>query len=159
MKFFVTIIATLCLLSCQDVKHPEAPQNLIPRDKMVEVFTEAYLINAARSYDKRTILENKVKLDSFIYKKFDIDSLQFAESNAFYTSNLNTYNDLFIRVEERMNLLKIRVDSIHEIVLAEEKRVQDSINEAKKDSLGLEIKKDTLVKSSQLIDPASTQEL
>ena len=159
MKFFIAILVALCLLSCQDVKFPEAPKNLIPEDKMVEVLTEAYLINAARSFDKKTILENKVKLDSFIYKKFNIDSLQFVESNAFYSSNLNTYNDLFVQVEERMNLLKVRVDSIHEIVLAEEKCIQDSINEVKRDSLGLDVIKDTLVKTGQLIDPATIQEL
>lgn len=159
MKFSLVIIVILCLTSCQDVKYPEAPQNLIPENKMVEVLTEAYLINAARSFDKRTITENKVKLDSFIYKKFDIDSLQFAENNAFYTSDLNTYNDLFVRVQERLNFLKVRVDSIHEIIITEEKRVQDSIDAIKKDSLGLDVKKDTTVKKGQLIHPAQTREL
>lgn len=160
MKLFAAIIATLCLVSCQDVKRPEMPENLIPEDKMVDVLTEAYLINAARSFDKRTILENKVKLDSFLYKRFDIDSLQFAESNAFYTSNLNTYNDLFVKVQERMTLLKTRVDSIQLVIVTEEKRVQDSIDKFKKDSLGLDIKKkDTILPKAKLIDPRTTQEI
>ena len=87
----------LCLWGCQDVKRPEKPKNLIPEDKMVDILTETYLINAARSFDKLTILHNKIKLDSFVYRKFEIDSLQFAASNAFYTSDLNTYNALFLK--------------------------------------------------------------
>jgi len=163
MKFFAGIVVGFCLWSCQDVKRPEKPENLIPEDKMVDILTETYLINAARSFDKLTILQNKVKLDSFVYKKFEIDSLQFAASNAFYTSDLNTYNGLFVKVEERMNLIKTRVDSIKEIIIKEEeeKRVQDSIDEVKRDSLDLKAKTDTIEKNTelQLIDPASNNEI
>ncbi len=163
MKFFAGIIMGLCLWSCQDVKRPEKPENLIPEDKMVDILTETYLINAARSLDKVTILQNKIKLDSFVYRKFEIDSLQFAASNAFYTSDLNSYNDLFLRVQERMNLIKMRVDSIKEIIVKEEeeKRVLDSIDAVKKDSLDLRAKTDTILKKLelQLIDPASNNEI
>jgi hypothetical protein len=141
------------------VKRPEKPENLIPEEKMVDVLTEAYLINAARSFDKRTIIENRVKLDSFIYKRFNIDSLQFAQSNAFYTSDLNKYNDLFTKVQTRIELLKKNADSMLIKISLEEKRIDDSIEAATKDSLGLKMKKDTVVRQAQLIDPASTIEL
>jgi len=157
MKNFLVFILSLSLWSCQDVKRPEKPENLIPEEEMVAVLTEVYLINAARSFDNRTILDKQVKLDSFIYIKFNIDSLQFAQSNAYYTANLNNYNSLFQKVEERMSLLKTSVDSIHEIILKqdEEKRILDSINGVKKDSPVL-IKKDTVIKKPQLIEPQST---
>ena len=151
--FFFLLFCTL--LGCQDVKFPEKPENLITEDQMVDVLTEVYLINSARSIDNKTIIQSKIQLDSFVFKKFKIDSLQFALSNAYYTSNLNTYNRLFKKVDERLLFLKNRADSIREIILAEEKLVKDSINAKLRDSLGLK-KKDTIITKPQLIDPQAT---
>lgn len=151
--FFFLLFCTL--LGCQDVKFPEKPENLITEDQMVDVLTEVYLINSARSIDNKTIIQSKIQLDSFVFKKFKIDSLQFALSNAYYTSNLNTYNRLFKKVDERLLFLKKRADSIREIILAEEKLVKDSINAKLRDSLGLK-KKDTIITKPQLIDPQAT---
>lgn len=155
MKNVILFLLLFTLWSCQDVKLPEMPENLISEDQMVEVLTEVYLINSARSIDNKTIIQSKVQLDSFVFKKFKIDSLQFALSNAYYTSNLNTYNRLFKKVDERLLFLKKRADSIREIILAAEKLVKDSINAKLRDSLGLK-KKDTLITMPQLIDPQPT---
>lgn len=167
MKYFIGILISLTLLNCQDVKRPELPADLIPEDQMVEIMIEVYLVNAARSFDNRTIIENKMKLDSFIFKKFGIDSLQFVTSNAYYTANLDTYNDLFKRVEERMEVIKKEADSLLIVHIKEQeaKKKQDSINGLKGDSINLLkedsliiIEKDTLLTVPQLIDPQSTQQ-
>lgn len=152
MKNLVLYLVFFAFLGCQDVKFPEKPENLMTEDQMVDVLTEVYLINSARSLDNKTIIQSKIQLDSFVFKKFKIDSLQFAQSNAYYTSNLNTYNRLFAKVDERLLFLKKRGDSILEIVVAEEKRVKDSINDKLIDSLGLQ-KRDTIISKPQLIDP------
>ena len=174
MKYIIAITLTLTLWCCQDVKRPEIPVNLIPEDQMAEVLTEVYLINAARSFDNRTIMDQKIKLDSFFFRKFNIDSVQFVESNAYYTSNLNAYNKLFKKVEERMGLMKVETDSllVEFVQELEAKRIRDSINEANKgtklivqkdtllvgikDSLDLK-KKDSLTIVPKLIDPKTMQ--
>ena len=166
MKYILGIIIVFGLWNCQDVQRPEMPTNLIPEDQMVDILTEVYLVNAARNFDNRTIMENKMKLDSFVYKKFNIDSLQFVTSNAYYTSNLDTYNNLFVKVEERMSVIKKEVDSLLVIHIKEQeaKRIQDSIDGVDKDSISIikkdsleSIKKDTTLVNPQLIDPQSTQ--
>ncbi len=130
MKYFLSVILCFLIWACQDVKRPEIPEDLISEEQMVEILTEVYLVNAARSFDNRTIIENKMKLDSFIYKKFNIDSLQFVKSNAYYTSNLDVYNRLFVAVEDRMSKIKIEVDSLmlKRVKELEAKRIQDSID-------------------------------
>jgi len=153
MKYIVVLVLTLTLWCCQDVKRPEIPVNLIPEDQMAQVLTEVYLINAARSFDNRTIMEQKIKLDSFFFRKFNIDSLQFVESNAYYTSNLNAYKKLFTKVEERMVLMKVEADSLL-LEYAEElkaKLIQDSIIEANRDTT-LIVQKDTLVDKKDVLD-------
>lgn len=155
MKYITAIVFCFCLLACQDVKRPEMPANLIPEDKMVEIMTEVYLINAARSIDNRIIIEKKLALEKFVYLKYGIDSTQFAESNAYYTSDLGMYNKLFLKVEERMVRYKKEVDSLEKIRLQREEaqRKQDSIDGVKVDSV--EVTPNLLQKKPKqnLIDP------
>jgi len=52
MKYSIILIFSfLFLASCKDVDLPEKPDNLIDKDKMVEVLTESYINNSARSID------------------------------------------------------------------------------------------------------------
>jgi hypothetical protein len=137
--------------------------DLIPEEQMVDVLTEVYLINAARSFDNRTIMDNKMKLDSFVYKKFDIDSLQFVKSNAYYTSNLATYDKLFLKVQERMQVIKKNVDSLMLVRVREmeEQRIKDSIAGVPSDSVivdNIQIKdKNPNKVRPKLIEPESDQ--
>lgn len=119
MKYFSFVILILLILGCQDVKKPEKPQNLIPKESMVNILTDAYISNAARSINNKRLKEYQVSLDSIIYKKYGIDSLQFIESNAYYSSNLKTYTKILVSVEERLEILQKEKDSIYEIVKKE----------------------------------------
>jgi len=98
--------------ACQNVKLPEKPKNLIGKDKMVDVLTEAYLANAARSIDNKAILAEGIKMDSLFYTRFGVDSLQFAQSNAFYAADVNTYITIFQEVEARLDNMEKNLDSI-----------------------------------------------
>ncbi|MGJ8665640.1 MAG: DUF4296 domain-containing protein [Patiriisocius sp.] len=142
MKYAVFIFFFI-VASCQDVKRPEAPDNLISEAQMVDIMTDAYLMNAARSVDIRTIRKEGISLDSLIYAKFKIDSLQFAKSNAYYTNDLNTYNDIFLKVEQRLITEKANRDTLYQIFIAnkEEERKLDSIYKAKIDSMAIALPK------------------
>ncbi|MDT0556391.1 DUF4296 domain-containing protein [Patiriisocius hiemis] len=130
MKFLYYLSFFLLLFSCSDVKRPEKPKDLISEEKMVSIYTETYLTNAARSVDSRFIRENGIKLDSFIYSKFGIDSLQFVKSNTYYASDMDTYESIFLKVEKNLAALKIEKDSIVEVIDKEE-----GITKEKKDSV------------------------
>jgi len=99
---YLFLLVILLFSACQDIKKPEKPENLISREKMVDIYVDAYLSNAARSIDNRVILDKGVKLDSFIYTKHKIDSAQFAKSNAYYTIDLSKYAEIFTEVEQRL---------------------------------------------------------
>jgi len=132
-SFGVFLLSVLFVFttSCQDVKKTEKPENLIAKDMMVDILTEVYLSNAARSVNNKRLKEYNIRLDSVIYNKYHIDSLQFVESNAYYSSNLKTYAKIITSVEERLNILQIEKDSIYEIV-KKEKEKEDSIKAKKK---------------------------
>lgn len=157
MKLFSNIFLLLAILvfsSCQDVKIPERPENLISENKIVEIYTDAYINNAAKNINNKKLVEYGVKLDSVLYKKYNIDSLQFASSNAYYSSDLSNYTKIFNRVELRLKVLQSKVDSI---VLVKEIELEEALCDSMypKDSLKIEPVKATpeKVDAATLIDP------
>lgn len=125
MKHFaILLMFILCFLGCQNVQQPEKPKNLISKDKMVDILVETYLANAARSVDNKSIIDKGIKMDSLIYRNFEIDSLQFAKSNEFYAADVNTYMSIFQKVETRLDVMQKKMDSLWE----SERRIKDSIS-------------------------------
>lgn len=112
MRYLLILIIGMVFWACQDVKQPQKPDNLIDKEKMVNVLTEAYLTNAARSIDNKTIVAEGIRMDSLFYSKFGVDSLQFAQSNAFYAADVNTYISIFQEVEARLSGMEKNLDSI-----------------------------------------------
>lgn len=127
---YTFILLSILLLGCQNINTPEKPDNLIPKDKMVDIMEQAYLTNAARGIENKAIIEKGIYLDSLIYYKHGIDSLQFARSNAYYASNLNIYSEIFRELEKRLDHSQKELDSI----LYSEKP-QEQPEKAEKDSV------------------------
>lgn len=137
MSRYWIIVALLLCMACQDVQRPVPPENLIPEDKMVDILTDVYLANAAKSVNNKIIRNKGVKLDSFIYVKYQIDSTLFAESNAYYTTQLNTYNDFFVEIENRLNAMQQQVDSLQKLKGEEiRQKTQRRIDTSKRRSKG-----------------------
>lgn len=129
MKYLIIIGLVLSVWACQDVRRAEKPENLISKEMMIDIFTETYLMNAARSINLKLITDNGIKLDSTLYKKYGIDSLQFVKSNAYYAGDLNGYLKLFEQVEARLAKLEKEKDSLElkQVESAEAKVKEDSI--------------------------------
>ena len=141
--------ALFLTVSCQDVKKPEKPKNLISKEKMANVLYDAYLTNAARNINNKVLKKTGLKLDSLIYVKYNIDSLQFVESNDYYSANLKTYSEIISEVKERLVNLKTEKDSIYKII---KKKREDSLFKNNKKNLKI----DTVIKnniSKTLIQP------
>ncbi|MAO07284.1 MAG: hypothetical protein CL596_01070 [Alteromonas sp.] len=139
MKKVVYILVLVILASCQHVDRPEKPENLIPKDQMVQILAEAYTGNAARSISNRTLREEGLQIDSLIYNKYRIDSLQFVESNDYYASEINDYIAIMEEVKAVLEARKVTVDTL----LAQEKRLQKKTEDTVQ-TLKDEAPKDTL---------------
>lgn len=133
MKLKWILIFSVLLVSCQNVEEIKKPENLIPEQKMVEVLTELSILYSARNYNKKILEETGLPLDSYLYDKYQIDSLQFAQSTEYYAKNYNQFEIIYKQV--KTNLEKMKID--FEVIRDEEKRVKDSIQalKVKTDSL------------------------
>ncbi len=136
-----TVISLLLLMGCQHVERPEKPDDLIARDMMVDILTDVYLSNAAKSVNNKVIRQKGIKLDSFIYTKYDIDSVQFVRSHNWYNADLDTYKEIFVEIEQRLVDMQQRTDSLNF-----------------KPKSKIEQKQDSLRKARELIEPASSEE-
>src|SRR5699024_3185320 len=112
------------ILSCQNVQKPEKPKDLIPKEEMISILTEAYLANASQSVRNQALFVQAIDLDSLIYSKFDIDSLRFKKSNDYYSFDFNTYVEMLSEVEARLQEYEESLDSIREARQEERERIE-----------------------------------
>ena len=137
LKSILVLLLIVSYTSCQDVKKPEIPTDLISQDIMVDILTDVYISNASRNVNNKLIIKRNLQLDSIIYNKYNVDSLQFVVSNTYYSSDLRTYGNLLTQVQNVLVLLKKEKDSIYKIVFK-----QDSIK-------NIEIRAQKLIENKQ----------
>jgi hypothetical protein len=130
LRIFCLIFFIGCLVSCQDVQKPEKPTNLISQEVMVDILTDVYLNNAARNVNNKLLRNKNIRLDSIVFNKYRIDSLQFALSNNYYSSNLDVYADLLSKVQENLMVLQIQKDSIYRAVSKQDSIINSLKREA-----------------------------
>ena len=137
MKYLSILICATLFLGCQDIKEIEKPENLIAKEVMVNILTDVYISNASRSVNNKLLKEYNISLDSVIYNKYHIDSLQFVESNAYYSSSLETYKGIVTKVQEGLIIMQKEKDSIYEKI----KKEKEDSTKAKKKEDSTKIKK------------------
>ncbi|AVR45234.1 hypothetical protein C7S20_08095 [Christiangramia fulva] len=131
-KHILSLVALVFLLnSCQHIDKMEKPDNLIPEGKMIDILTEVSLVQAARNYNKSKLEQMGITPDDYIYKKFNIDSVQFEKSTEWYAENYVRFDRMYDSVKARIQVLKTRMDSLAEV----ERKIKDSISKVRKDSL------------------------
>lgn len=132
---FVTI--AFCF-SCNHVEKPKRPDNLIAKDKMVDILLDVFVINAAKGIEKKTLEINNVTPEDYIYQKYQIDSLQFAKSNEYYAYDIKVYENMINEVESK---LKAKKAAFQKEITLEEERIQKRLDSIEKIGDSLKPKK------------------
>ena len=130
MRKLSVLVSILVLISC---KKPgvKKPANLISEDLMVEVIFDIILINNAKGVNKQLLQNNIQNPLNYIYRTHGIDSLQFTESNIYYTTNPDQYKSIYDKVELKLEAKK----SEYNAVIDERKRVKDSIKKSRQNQI------------------------
>ena len=85
-----------------------APENLISEEKMESIIFDIMILNASSSYDLK--IDNNMISDELIFRKHDIDSAQFYDSELYYSKNpriqLNIYSNVKRRIQKSIDSLK-----------------------------------------------------
>lgn len=89
------------LISCQKPAVSK-PDNLIDEEVMVDIMYDVSVLEAMKSQKAFVLEANSINPNTYIYKKYKIDSLQFANSDKFYASDIKKYKEIFDKVNKRM---------------------------------------------------------
>lgn len=93
---------------------------------------DLFLANAARNIKNRNF-QRKVNYHPLVYKKYGIDSTRFENSNFYYISQIDEYEDvlakIILEIEEKQK------------VLTKRKKVRDSIRKDSLDKVRIERRK------------------
>jgi len=138
MKRILIIIFVLILNSCFDNVDNEKPQDLISEENMVNIIYDMSLINVSKGINKRIIENNGMRPKSYILNKYNIDSIQFVNSNRYYSKDLEKYLMIYEKVLEKLEInRKLISDSIDANKLNKSKR---SLEVIAADSMRIEMK-------------------
>lgn len=137
---------TLSIIGCNSVEKPKKPENLISKDKMVDILYDVFILTSAKGTSKRILEDHGIYPENYVFEKHQIDSLQFALSNEYYGFHVEEYESIIARVEDRFNKDKVKFEADIAEEGKEKKRKKDSI---KKLGDSLNFKKTRLLKESK----------
>lgn len=104
-KFFYIIFLSLFLINCTSNTIVKKPDNLIPKDQMVDLLTDMFLANGGTNI-KNIQGKRKANYFSLVYDKYQIDSTRFKESNFYYISKIDDYDEILKKVDVRLQNLR-----------------------------------------------------
>lgn len=110
-NWLILLFAGLLLLNCKS-DAIEKPDNLVDEDKMVDVMYDLYLLNAIKSANINYLRDNNITSANYVYQKYNIDSLQFSQSDLYYAANIEEYEKLYQLVTMRLQENKATIDSL-----------------------------------------------
>lgn len=116
------------ILGCSSSKKPEKPDNLIPKEKMASILYDVFILNAAKGSSKIVLENNGVYPENYVFEKYGIDSLQFAQSNNYYGFFVEEYEAIIADVDQRININRELYKKLVEAEDKRKKREKDSIN-------------------------------
>jgi hypothetical protein len=129
---FIIIALSFVLFSCGN-KELEKPEKLIDQETMEKIIYDLAMLQAIKGHDATLLPKNSINPKTYIYQKYKVDSTQFAESNAYYSSDITLYKTMFDNVIEKMSIDKKVIDAkVRKDFEAKQKRKRDSIKKINK---------------------------
>ncbi len=102
MKNINYIFIFVLVFSCTSNTILKKPENLIHRDTMTLLIKDIFIALSAKDNSN---LSNKRNINymPFVYEKYKIDSLRFKNSNAYYVSKIDLYEEIFTEVKKMIS--------------------------------------------------------
>lgn len=111
MKNLCILLCFIFLCSCVQ-KLIDEPDNLISEEEITNILYDLAILNAAKSTNSTILRDNGIDPMQFLFSKYEIDSIQFVESNRYYASLPEEYENIYTAVNEKLK--------------SESKRMEDS---------------------------------
>jgi len=101
MRSIALLFILFLLGACTSNTIYKKPDDLIPKNQMVDLLTDMYLARATKNIKTKT-LERNHEYMPLIFEKYGIDSLRFQHSNLYYMSRIDVYEAIHKKVEKKL---------------------------------------------------------
>lgn len=99
MKNFSIIILLVLIISCNS--KVEKPKNLIDKNKMEDILYDMSLMESIKNQGLGGGVNGK-EMFEFLQKKYNVDSIQYVESNKYYALDIDGYKKMLENVKVKL---------------------------------------------------------
>lgn len=111
-KYFSFFLILITFFGCKK-ETVDAPKNLIEKETMQNIIYDIALLEVLKSDTAQYRVGNRqIDPATYIFKKYKIDSTQFAQSNKYYATDIEEYSKMYESVIKRIEDQKNAVDTL-----------------------------------------------
>ncbi|OUS14423.1 hypothetical protein A9Q93_08330 [Nonlabens dokdonensis] len=130
MKRFLIISFLVLFAACSNVEKAPKPEQLLSKEEMAIILSDLYIIEGAISSNRSSYIETGVQPSSYIYDKYDIDSVVFKENLNYYNDRVEDYLFIMDKIQDDLKSLQDSVKVRQERI--DKEKVTDPKNTSKK---------------------------
>lgn len=133
--FYAVVFWLLLFFSCSNVQEREVPEKLIPKEKMIDIYTDMVILDALERSSPQKLNSYGVETSEHIYNKYNIDSITLAQNIEYYNFEFDTNIEIYDQVTENIDTKKNRIDSIIQLKDSLKKEEKKQNNKMLRDSI------------------------
>lgn len=133
MKKIIILFLVIPFLNCGSKNEVKKPAKFINQQQMENILYDLAILQGVKSYKPEELAKNKINPKTYIYQKYNIDSLKLVQNNQYYAADLENYKLMFDNVVKRITAEKTVIDTLNmRESRAVTKRLVDSTKKANK---------------------------
>jgi hypothetical protein len=110
-KIIILLAIVFVFVSCKD-EVVKKPNRLIEKETMINIMYDLSVLDGIKYQNPASLDSFKINPNKYIYKKYKVDSLQFAQSNIYYASNYEEYSAIVDEINTRLVATKAGVAAL-----------------------------------------------
>jgi hypothetical protein len=110
-KIIILLAIVIVFISCKD-EVIKKPNRLIEKETMVNIMYDLSVLDGIKYQNPSSLDSFKINPKKYIYNKYKIDSVQFAQSNIYYASNYEEYAGIIDEINNRLTKKKSEVTAV-----------------------------------------------
>ncbi len=111
MKKFVVVFLGIISISCSKNPVPK-PDHFLDDEVMTNILFDIAILQAADGAMTFRLAEKNIKVNTYIYKKYKIDSATYYQNQRYYAADARKYKKMYQEVIDRLDKAKTENDSI-----------------------------------------------
>ena len=106
----ILFIFILFLFSACNENPVENPDKLLGEEVMIDILYDIAILQAAEVYVPELLNSNNINSNSFIYDKYEIDSVTYYQNHKYYAADVKKYKKMYTEVIDRINSKKKKLE-------------------------------------------------